>query len=158
MRKYSKIIALVLSLLMIAGAFFGCKDSGEIIGTVDGKVIPEGVFINNFVTVMNEESTSENWSKEIGEIYGKELYDALASKKNGDKTYFDTIYDKALEESRVFMIKQSLYSARDGWPDSEKQKELKENAASYIEQMVMYYGPSFGTEDKAEFVELACVG
>lgn len=156
MKKYSKIIALVLSLIMITIAFFGCGGaSDEIIGKVDGKKIPEGVFINSFFNIMNEESSSEEWTKEIGNLYGKKLYDALLAKKVGEKTFFDTIYEKALEETHLFMIRQSLFSKRDGWPDAEKQKELKENAESYIDQMVTYYGASFGTDDKEEFVKAA---
>ena len=156
MRKYSKVIALGLSLIMVMVAFFGCKDSSEkIIGKVDGMEIHEGVFINNFFNIMTEESSGEEWTEEFGELYGKELYDAMVAKKVDDKTYFDTLFEKALEESRLFMIEQSLFSKRDGWPDEEQQKELKANAESYIDQMVTYYGSSFGTSDKEEFVQAA---
>ncbi|MBE7058541.1 MAG: hypothetical protein E7387_05525 [Ruminococcaceae bacterium] len=156
MRKYSKVIALVLALIMVSVAFFGCNNSSEkIIGKVDGMEIPEGVFINNFFNIMTQESSTADWEKDFKDIYGKKLYDAMVAKKVGDKTYFDTLFEKALEESRLFMIEQSLFSKRDGWPDDEKQKELKENAESYIEQMITYYGSSFGTSDKEEFVQAA---
>lgn len=159
MRKYSKIIAFVLSLIMVTVAFFGCNktlEKSNIIGTVDGVQIPNGVFINCFFNAMDEESMQEDWPKEFAEIHGQKLYDAMVSKKKGDKSYFDVIFEKALEDSRIFMIEQRIFSKKDGWPDENEQTELKENAKSYIDQMVTSYGSSFGTSDPNEFVELAC--
>ena len=158
MRKYSKVIALVLSLIMVTVAFFGCNktlEKSNIIGTVDGVQIPNGVFINCFFNAMDEESMQEDWPKEFAEIHGQKLYDAMVSKKKGDKSYFDVIFEKALEDSRIFMIEQRIFSKKDGWPDENEQTELKENAKSYIDQMVTYYGSSFGTSDKEEFVQAA---
>ena len=65
MNKYIKFIALVLSLVMLAGVFFGCnKKAGNCIGTVNGEKIPDSVFINTFFDVLDEESTSESWSED----------------------------------------------------------------------------------------------
>ena len=61
MNKYIKFIALVLSLVMLTGIFFGCNKKAEnCIGTVNGEKIPDGVFINNFFDILDKESTSEN--------------------------------------------------------------------------------------------------
>ena len=147
MNKYIKFIALVLSLVMLTGIFFGCNKKAEnCIGTVNGEKIPDCVFINNFFDILDKESTSENWSEDYNELYGNKLYEALVAKKMDGKTYFDTIVDKTVEESRIFMIKHLVFSTKAEWPDEEKRKELKENAISYIDQMNTYYGPSFGVK------------
>ena len=156
MNKYIKFIALVLSLVMLTGIFFGCNKKAEnCIGTVNGEKIPDGVFINNFFDILDKESTSENWSEDYNELYGNKLYEALVAKKMDGKTYFDTIVDKTVEDSRIFMIKHLVFSTKAEWPDEEKRKELKENAISYIDQMNTYYGPSFGVKTVEEFVKVA---
>ena len=156
MNKYIKFIALVLSLVMLAGVFFGCnKKAGNCIGTVNGEKIPDSVFINTFFDVLDEESTSESWSEDYNELYGKELYEALVADKKDGKSYFDLIVDKTVEKSRVFMIQHLVFSTKAEWPNEEKRKELKENAVSYIEQMNTYYGPSFGVKTVEEFVKVA---
>ena len=82
MNKYIKFIALVLSLVMLAGIFFGCNKKAEnCIGTVNGEKIPDSVFINTFFDVLDEESISESWSEDYNELYGKELYEALVADK-----------------------------------------------------------------------------
>ena len=157
MKRYSKVIALVLTLVMMTVTFFGCKETPveKSVGIVDGVKISDGVFINCFFNALNEESAKEDWPKEFAELYGQKLYDALVAKKKGDKSYFDIVLDNALEESRLFMIKHKIFSSKEGWPNEDKQKELKTNAESYIEQMYLYYGSSFGAKDAKEFVQAA---
>ena len=157
MKKYIKIIALVLVLVMVSSFMFACKkeEQKQYVGKVNGMNIPDGVFINYFFYEIENEKTSENWIKEYNTLDGKGRYDALLKAKVGDKSYLDHIIDNALEEARLFLIEYQVFSKKDTWPKETAKDEIKKNAETSIEQMSSYYGPSFGVSTVEDFVKAA---
>jgi len=154
MKKYTKVIALVLSCAMAVGLLSGCKKKKSIVGMVNGVVIPDGLFINNFATKVYEAESAGDTDIDF-ELKGEELYNAVKDAKKDGKSYFDLFVDEALENSRKFMIQYQIYSGKEGWPSESEIADLKKSAESYISQMLTYYGSSMGASTVQDLAKKA---
>lgn len=155
MKIFGKVIAVILVCVIAAGALAACKGDKdkEIIGTVNGEVMPEGLFINNFSTVMFDAAQSEETGIDF-DLEGEELYNEVKNKQKDGKSYYDIFIDEALEESRKFMIQYQIFSSREGWPSESDIDEIKSTTESYLEQMLIYYGSYIGASNKQELAQL----
>ena len=109
MKKYTKIIALVLTCAMTVGLMAGCKNKNQsIIGKVNGTVIPDGLFINNFATEVYEPEQAKDTAINF-DLDGEALYNSIRETKKDDKSYYDIFVDAALENSRKFMIRFLIF-------------------------------------------------
>ncbi len=154
MKIFSKITAAVLACVMTAVLFTACNDSEkEAIGTVNGVVMSDGLFLNNFATEIYEESESGDSDIDF-QLEGEALYNEVKNKQKDGKSYYDIFIDNALEESRRFMVQYQIFSSREDWPSESDISGLKDSAESYIEQMLSYAGASLGATTVQEMAQL----
>ena len=153
MKKYTKIIALVLTCAMTVGLMAGCKNKKQsIIGKVNGTVIPDGLFINNFATEVYEAEQAKDTAINF-DLDGEALYNSIRETKKDDKSYYDIFVDAALENSRKFMIQYQIFSEKEEWPSESDIDGLKKSAESYLTQMLSYYGSSMGASTVQELAQ-----
>ena len=169
MKKVTKFIALLLTIVMAFGVFAGCSEEANkinetnmpenfglyatpnvFVGKINGTLMPDCIFVNYFLGESNETLGKEDIGIDLT-MSGEKIYEQLE-----EKGLIDEMIDSALEESRLYMIELVSCCRKSDWLSQDEIKKMKETAVSYVDELNTTYGSYYyGTSSVEEFAQVA---